>query len=183
MLSIRKQLLLWLMSGLTCGILLVVWIAYIFVRAEIGHAFDDELKQIARAVHVREDWIKSGRVRIARPGFSFAVRAFDYGGHTYFETVLPVLPADVPRLFKEGYVFAPSSDDVWRVYTYVTPEGIVQVGQPLAIRDALARNLSLRVILPMLLLLPVLALLVLWGLRRGLAALTKTTQSDAALIS
>ena len=92
--SIRKQLLLWLMSGLACGILLVLWAAYVFVRAEIGHFFDEELKQIARAVHVREDWIKSGRVRIARPGFSFAVRAFDYGGHTYFETVLPVSERD-----------------------------------------------------------------------------------------
>jgi two-component system OmpR family sensor kinase len=72
------------------------------------------------------------------------------------------------------------------VYTYVAPEGIVQVGQPLALRDALARDLSFRVVLPLLLLIPVVAVVVMAGLRRGLAPLRKTTEyvaeRDAALL-
>jgi two-component system OmpR family sensor kinase len=174
--SVRRKLMLWLVGGLSCGILLTVWIAYAFVRAEIGRAFDGELKQVAHAVHVREDWIESNRVRIARPGFSFAVRAYDGSGRIYFRTLLPALPTEVPQIFEEGYRFADAADGGWRVYTYVTPEGIVQVGQPLALRDALARNLSLRVILPILLLIPLLASVVLWGLSRGLAPLRKTTE-------
>lgn len=167
------------MSGLICGILVVLWVAYSFVRAEIGRTFDQELRQIAHAVHLREDWIESGGVRIARPGFSFAVRAYDGTGRTYFETAFPVLPSFVPQIFDEGYRVVRGSEEVWRVYTYVSPQGLVQVGQPLATRDALARDLALRVISPLLLLIPVLAHVVLWGLGRGLAPLTKTAHRVA----
>jgi signal transduction histidine kinase len=92
----------------------------------------------------------------------------------------------VPQLYQQGYHRMETSDGMWRLYTYVAPEGIVQVGQPVALRDALARDLSLRVIVPLLLLIPVLAVVVIWGLGRGLAPLGKTTervaQRDATLL-
>jgi signal transduction histidine kinase len=184
--SIRIKLVLWLLGGLTCGIMLALWATYGAVRAQIGAAFDGELKQVAHAVLIREDWIESGRVRIARPGFSFAVRAYDRRGRMYFETALPAVPREVPQLYQQGYHRMETSDGMWRLYTYVAPEGIVQVGQPVALRDALARDLSLRVIVPLLLLIPVLAVVVIWGLGRGLAPLGKTTervaQRDATLL-
>jgi two-component system OmpR family sensor kinase len=149
------------------------------VRTQIGHVFDGELKQVARAVHVREEWIDAGRVRIARPGFSFSVRAYDGTGRMYFETVQPAVPPEIPQIFEPGYQYVDTSAGRWRVYTYVAPEGIVQVGQPLALRDALARDLSLRVVFPLLLLMPLLAIVVIWGLRQGLLPLRRTTQHIA----
>jgi two-component system OmpR family sensor kinase len=146
------------------------------VRAQIRHVFDGELKQIARAVHVREDWINAGRMRIARPGFSFSVRAYDRSGRMYFETVQPAIPPEIAQTFDEGYQFVDATSGRWRLYTYFAPEGIVQVGQPLALRDALARDLSLRVVLPLLLLIPVLAIVIIWGLRQGLLPLKRTAQ-------
>ena len=75
-------------------------------------------------------------------------------------------------------------DGPWRVYTHVTPEGMVQVAQPEAIRDALARELSLRMLLPELVFIPLLALLVAWILKRALAPLDQTSarvrERDAA---
>jgi two-component system OmpR family sensor kinase len=67
-------------------------------------------------------------------------------------------------------------DGPWRVYSHVTPEGVVQVAQPESLRDALARELSLRMVLPELLFIPLLALLLAWVLKRALAPLEATSQ-------
>lgn len=173
--SIRSNLVTWLVGGLVVGSLAVLAGTYALTRQQIGSLFDDELRQVALAVHVQEDWVQR-RVRIARPGFSVAVRAYDQSGGLYFETALPSLPADAPQTFSEGFSRLDSSEGAWRVYTHVTPEGIVQVGQPVATRDALARELSLPVLMPMLLLIPLLAALIGWVLQRGLAPLHKTSQ-------
>jgi len=175
--SIRTYLVLWLVGGLAVGSLAVLAGTYALTRSQLGRVFDEELRQVALAVHVREDWMQARRVRIARPGFSLSVRAYDARGRIFFETLVPTLPADTPLILDEGLSDIDSLDGRWRIYTHVTTEGIVQVGQPIAARDALARELSLPVLMPMLLLIPVLALLIAWALRRGLTPLQHASRS------
>src|SRR5207302_4399617 len=112
---------------------------------------DGELQQSARAVDLREDWVEAGCVRIAREGVLFAVRAYDPAGRIYFETALPSMPPAVPQTVEPGFTFADTEEGRWRVYTHVSPQGVVQVGQPVEARAALARELSLRVLIPLLL--------------------------------
>ena len=71
---------------------------------------------------------------------SLSVRAYDQGGRVYFETALPSLPADLPQTFEEGFARMETSEGPWRVFTHVTDEGNVQIGQPVATRDALAES-------------------------------------------
>lgn len=175
--SIRTTLVLWLVGGLLLGSVAVLAGTYGLTRSQVGRMFDEELRQVALAVHVREDWMQARRVRIARPGFSLSVRAYDANGRVYFETLMPSLPADTPFVFSEGLGDVGTSDGLWRVYTHVTSEGIVQVGQPTATRDALARELSLPILMPMLMLIPLLAALIGWALRRGLAPLQDASRS------
>jgi len=174
--SIRANLVLWVVGTLAVGTVVVLAATYSLTRKEVGRVFDEELKQVALAVHLREDWIQQGRVRIARPGFFLSVRAYDQRGRAYFETALPSLPADLPQTFEEGFARMETSEGPWRVFTHVTDEGNVQVGQPVATRDALARELSLSVLMPMLLLIPVLGLVVAWALKRGLQPLHDTSR-------
>jgi two-component system OmpR family sensor kinase len=174
--SIRANLVLWLVSGLAMGTLVVLAATYVLTRNQIGRVFDDELKQVAHAVHLREDWTETRRVRIARPGFALSVRAYDQAGRIYFETALPSLPGDLPQTSAEGFAFMDTAEGPWRVYTHVTEEGTVQVGQAVGARDALARELSISVLMPMLLLIPLLAVLVAWVLKRGLAPLDETSR-------
>jgi two-component system OmpR family sensor kinase len=174
--SIRAKLVLWMVAALCCGMGAVLVVTYWSVRNEIGRIFDAELAAIAHAVHLREDWVRAGRLRIARPGFFFAVRAYDADGRVYFETRLPELPADAPQAYEQGYRYVDTTDGRWRLYTHVTLEGNVQVGQPLAIRDALARDLSMRALAPVLLLVPMLGFLVSWALNRGLVPLRQVSQ-------
>lgn len=174
--SIRAKLVLWLVCGCALGVGAVTVAIYTFARAELRRTFDGQLEQVARAVDLREDWVEAGRVRIAREGVVFAVRAYDKSGRIYFETVLPSMPSDVPMAHDAGFTYAETGDGRWRVYTHVSPQGIVQVGQPVEMRAALARDLSSRVVTPLLVFLPLLGLFIMWLLRPGLAALNETSR-------
>jgi two-component system OmpR family sensor kinase len=174
--SIRANLVLWMASALVLGTMVVLGATYWLTRNEVGRVFDEELRQVAHAVHLREDWSQTRRIRIARPGFELSVRAYDKTGRTYFETALPSLPADLPQTYDEGFDSMATQEGSWRVYTHVTEEGIVQVGQALALRDVLARDLSISVLMPMLMLIPLLVVIVAWVLKRGLAPLDETSR-------
>jgi two-component system, OmpR family, sensor kinase len=174
--SIRANLVLWVVGTLAVGTIVVLAATYNLTRNQVGRVFDEELKQVALAVHLREDWTQPRRLRIARPGFALSVRAYDQTGRVYFETALPSLPDELPQTFAEGFAFMGTAEGPWRVFTHVTAEGNVQVGQPVATRDALARELSLSVLMPMLMLIPLLGVVVAWALRRGLQPLHDTSR-------
>ena len=176
MTSIRASLVLWMTSALVLGTAVVLAATYMLTRNEVGRVFDEELRQVAHAVHLREDWSQTRRIRIARPGFELSVRAYDKTGRTYFETALPSLPADLAQTYEEGFASMGTQEGAWRIYTHVTEEGIVQVGQALAARDVLARDLSISVLMPMLMLIPLLVVIVTWVLKRGLAPLDETSR-------
>jgi two-component system OmpR family sensor kinase len=173
--SIRANLVLWVVGALAIGVAIVLAATYALTRNQVGNLFDEELKQVAVAVHLREDWIESGRLRLARAGFSLSVRAYDKAGRVYFETALPSFPDDTPFTYDEGFERLGTEQGLWRVFTHVTEEGIVQVGQPVATRDALARDLSVRTLMPLLFLIPFLAVMIAWTLRRGLAPIQETS--------
>jgi len=174
--SIRANLVLWLSGALAAGMLIVLAVSYALAHAELSSVFDEELRQIAQAVHLREDWHEAGTLRLTRSGFVFAVRAYDDGGRVYFETLSPHAPFDVPQTFDPGFSDVETPSGTWRVYTHVAPEGVVQAAQPQATRAALARKLSIRIVLPELALIPLLALLVATVLDRGLAPLAATSR-------
>ena len=140
--SIRANLVLWMVTALALGSIVVLGATYALTRNQVGRVFDEELRQVAHAVHLREDWMQTRRVRIARPGFALSVRAYDKTGRVYFETALPSLPSDLQQTFDEGLASMGTQEGPWRVYTHVTEEGIVQVGQPVATRDVQARVLT-----------------------------------------
>jgi two-component system OmpR family sensor kinase len=182
--SIRRDLLLWVTGTLVLGVLAAAFATYYTARAQIDAMLDEELRQIAQAVHLREDWAEAGNVRIAREDVAFAVRAYDEGGRVFFESGLPSLPADAPKTLDPGFSLVDTPDGPWRVYSHVVPEGVVQVAQPEAIRDSLARELALRMAVPELVFIPILAALMLWVLRRRLRPLYDTSnrvrERDAA---
>ena len=65
--SIRRDLVLWLTGTLVLGIAAVALATYGAALQQIQAIFDDELRLIAQAVHLREDWIEIIR---AAPGDS-----------------------------------------------------------------------------------------------------------------
>ena len=163
-------------AALALSLAVVVAATYLSAYSQLNEVFDDELKKIADAVHLREGSRQEHALRLARPGFNLSVRAYDANGNVIFATVLPTMPPETPKLYSEGFHLLPTSEGEWRVYTHVSAQGIVQVGQPAAVRAALARSLSFRMSLPELVLSPLLVLLALWVLKRGLAPLQKVSR-------
>jgi len=174
--SIQRRLVLWLTAALVLGLAVVVGATYLSAYEQISRIYDDELQKIAQAVHLGEGTASKPTLRMARPGFNLSVRAYDANGKVIFSTVLPTMPPETPKLYSEGFHLLPTSEGDWRVYTHVSPQGIVQVGQPAAVRAALARGLSFRMALPELLLTPLLVLLALWVLKRGLGPLAQASR-------
>jgi two-component system OmpR family sensor kinase len=166
--SIQRNLVLWSALALAAGMPVVMVGTYAVAYSQITRIYDDELVQIAEAVHLGEDWRGPARVRIPRQGFNLSVRAYDERGTNYFETAAPSMPQELPKLFEPGHAELPTEQGRWRVYTHVTGDGIVQVGQPEATRTSLARTLSLRTALPELVLIPLFVLFMGGVLRRAL---------------
>ena len=101
--SLRTHLVFWLTGALGLGIAVVLAATYGFAHRQFSEILDQELRLIAQAVHLREDWLEAGDVRIAREDVAFAVRAYDEGGKLYFESGLPALPVDAPQTLDPGY--------------------------------------------------------------------------------
>ena len=80
------------MATLVLGIAAVALGTYYAALRQIGVLFDGELRQIAQAVHLREDWAEAGNVRIAREDVAFAVRAYDEGGRVFSKAACPRCP-------------------------------------------------------------------------------------------
>ena len=53
-------------------------------------------------------------MRIARPGFFLAVRAYDRSGRVHFQTALPTLPVDLPKLFERGPRAVDTAEGAWQ---------------------------------------------------------------------
>jgi signal transduction histidine kinase len=74
-----------------------------------------------------------------------------------------------------GYADLSYRGDDWRAYGLQTVDGVIQIAQPLRVRQQLARAAALRVALPLVLLLPVMAFCMAWIVRSGLRPLRFVT--------
>lgn len=78
-----------------------------------------------------------------------------------------------------GYKSVTVDHQTWRVYDEVGPDRIVQVAQPLRVRQEVAANLALRIMLPFVILLAVLAALIFVMVGRALRPLDALARAVA----
>ena len=77
------------------------------------------------------------------------------GGRLYLSS-----PESPPQSAEIGFSTVTTPQGSWRIYSTVIGNNVVQVSQPMSIREKLAADLALRTILPLLLLLPLLAAMI-----------------------
>ena len=168
--SIRRQLLIWLLVGLSAATLAAAFAVYTRARSEAAELFDYQLQVMAAAfphggfgrapsedahaagadVVVVQIWNQSGaQLYWSRPGSPILQRV-EFG----FSTVA-----------------TPRGD--WRVFNTLIDGNIVQVSQPMRARRELAAGLALRTMLPLLVLLPMLVGLIWITVSRGLKPLNE----------
>lgn len=178
MISIRAHLLLWMLSALSLGAVLLVLASYAFTLEEMNEVFDDELKQVALTV-LRHHQANADSI-------PFAPAANGHNGHEEeLAVITQVWTADGKRVFvsaplaeipftrDQGLQTLQTRDGKWRVYTARSVANVIQTAQPLAARRALAAEIGLRLLIPALIMVPLLALLLIIALRRGLLPLAE----------
>jgi two-component system OmpR family sensor kinase len=167
--SIRRRLLVWLLAGLSAATAAGAWAVYLRAREEARDLFDYQLRLLASTfpdagggtgiapppgvpgsedIMIVQIWDRSGaRLYLSRPG------------------------ARPPQRAEIGFstVRTPTGD--WRVYTALVGENVIQISQSTAVREELAAGMALRTMLPLALLVPVLILLILVTVARGLEPL------------
>ena len=165
--SIRGRLLLGLLALVAAVAVFAGAIAYRRVLGESSTLFDYQLRQMA--LSLRDQAASGALVLPAHPADSdFVIQIWNPLGQSLYHS-----RPGPPLLAVLGYADVTLSGERWRVYSTLTPEAVIQVAQPWAVRQVLARSAALRVVIPLLLLLPLMALATTWIVGRGLAPLKR----------
>ncbi len=151
--SIRRTLLVALLGAVVAVSLVAAAATWRIARQEIDDLFDYHLRQTALSISGRaagpatgagdlvvQIWDPSGaRLYVSRPG------------------------AGVPPAAELGFATVRAPSGGWRVYSTLVGGAVVEVAQPLAVREELVFSAVVRTLAPLLLLVPLLAILV-WGI-------------------
>ncbi len=176
--SLQRRLFLWIAGIMIISSLAAGFASFYLAFHEAQELQDDQLRQVALLIHSSgvppKNWADSSetdddsepdaRIIVAELGNS---------------TPSPRIPA-LPSTLAEGFQTFKSQGVAWRLFVITMASGKrIATGQMTAIRNVTARDSGLRTLIPMLLLVPSLALLVSWIIRRALAPVTElATQLD-----
>jgi len=167
--SIRHRLLLWLLSGLTLAVAAAGLRIYSQTLEEANQLFDFHLKQMALSLP-SDAFGPVPPARLDARGMEdeLIVQIWNRDGvQLYFSRP----GAQIPRRAALGFSTLATPAGHWRVYSVEERNNVVQVGQPMRLRQALAAGMALRTTVPLLLLLPVLGVLIWLTVGRGLRPL------------
>jgi two-component system, OmpR family, sensor kinase len=179
MTSIRRWLLGWLICGLGAACVVAGYGIFNTARMEAGELFDYELRTVALSLphNISASDVADGRshdlLNIADD--RLVIDIWDQSGKLIYHS--PHEPA-LPR-FGVGFQSAEREGHRWRAFGVAQDERHVQVAQPESVREDLAITLALRTIWPLALLIPVIVLIVLVVVARGLSPVRWLSQSLA----
>lgn len=184
MISLRRRLLLILLWSFAAAWLLLAAMSYFSARHEIEELFDAQLAQSARVLlgltlHEIEEENEPdlSKVDIAGtpPGHDYEEKiAFQVWNNEKLLLRSPNAPA-TPMAAAAGYRDELIEGKPWRVFLLIDPahSARIAVGESYEIRDELIFDILFNTLLPILLTLPLLALIIWTGVGRGLGPLKK----------
>jgi two-component system OmpR family sensor kinase/two-component system sensor histidine kinase QseC len=170
MTSIRTRLLLALFALVAAVSLLAGALTYRRVLAETSTLFDYQLRQMALSLRSQVSLTPQIEFPPVQGDFDFVIQISDPLGASIYRS-RPGLPIINRAIL--GYADLDLQGHLWRVYGLSTLDGVIQIAQPLRVREALARAAALRVVIPLLLLVPVLGVAIAWLVRNSLLPLQR----------
>jgi two-component system OmpR family sensor kinase/two-component system sensor histidine kinase QseC len=170
MISIRNRLLIALLALVAATSLLAGTLTYRRVLAETSTLFDYQLRQMALSLRSQIPMAPRLELPPDQADADFVIQIWDlYGARVYFSRPgLPLINATTL-----GYADVRVSGQSWRTYGLQTLDGVIQIAQPLRVREVLARGAAVRVAIPLLLLLPLLGAAVVVVVGNGLLPLRR----------
>jgi signal transduction histidine kinase len=171
--SIRTRLLIALLALVAATSLLAGTLTYRRVLEETSILFDYQLRQMALSLRSQVSMAPRLELPPDVADADFVIQIWDlYGARVYLSR--PGLPLINQTAL--GYADVRVGGQAWRTYGLQTLNGVIQIAQPLRVREELARAAALRVVIPLLLLLPVLAVAMVGVVRSGLKPLQRVAR-------
>lgn len=167
--SIQRRLLLWLLSALLVGAVATAFIVYYEARDEANVLFDYQLRQIAQSLPGQ--LVGPGTVPrspTADDADGVVIQIYKLDGERVYQSHPD---AELPAHVVLGFTTAPSTQGDWRIYSALFADDVIQVAQPMAVREALAAAVALRTSMPLIVLLPLFGFLIWVTVGGGLAPL------------
>jgi two-component system OmpR family sensor kinase/two-component system sensor histidine kinase QseC len=170
--SIRARLVLALAILVAVVSMLAAAVTYRRVLNETSDLFDYQLRQMALSLRGQITMAPQIEVPPEQEDADFVVQIWNpFGTRVYLSR--PGLPMIGQVVL--GYTDLTLRRENWRAYGLQTPQGVIQIAQPISVREALARAAAGRVVIPLLALLPVMVAFVAWIVGRGLLPLRHVT--------
>ena len=167
MISIRARLLIALLALVTAVSLLAGTLTYRRVLEETSTLFDYQLRQMALSLRA------APRLELppTQADSDFVIQIWDLFGNRVYYSTRPGLPLINSTAL--GFADINVGGRSWRTYGLQTLDGVIQIAQPVSVREALARGAAFRVVVPLLLLLPLLGAAMIGVVGGGLAPLRR----------
>jgi len=170
--SIRHQLLVWLLAIVVAGVGAAGWLIYRQALAEANELFDYQLQEIAAALPSEPFSQIFGAHKEADEGIVIQIWSRTGALMYYSHPRAPLAPRA-----ELGFSTERTERGDWRVYGAIVGDNVVQLAQPVSVRNRLAANVALRTLWPLIVLLPLLGLAVWVIVGRGLAPLARVTRA------
>ncbi|HEY2808547.1 MAG TPA: ATP-binding protein [Steroidobacteraceae bacterium] len=171
--SLRAQLLAWLLAGVVVVGALGGWFVYRNALAEADDFFDYHLRQTA--LILRDEPVEyqlTPRFPPQDAAYDFVVQVWSLDGvRVYLSRPHAVLPQTTTL----GFATVDTREGRWRVFGVQAETRVIQVAQPMSVREGRAAQLALDTLKPFALLLPVLALFIWLTVGRAFIPLERLT--------
>lgn len=179
MMSIRRWLLGWLIFGLAAMSAVAGLGIFHKARHEANELFDYELRAVALSMPPDvQGAIAAGQTSKEFAGIAddrLSIEIWDGAGRLVYQS--PNSPP--PARFPPGIRTVERGGHRWRVFGVAQPGRLVQIAQPVSVRDNLALRLAWHTLWPLLLMIPATIALVLWVVTRALAPVGRLSRSLA----
>jgi two-component system OmpR family sensor kinase/two-component system sensor histidine kinase QseC len=168
--SIRVRLLASLLAAIAVAALAMAGFTYRNVLQETRALFDYQLRQMA--LSLRDQGEITGRDAFREEGFDFVVQIWTADGRAIYAS-RPF--TTLPNRAVLGFADVTVEGFTWRAFSVAAGDRVIQVAQPVQIRQELAARAALRSVMPLLLIAPVMALAVWWLVAVSLAPLRRVS--------
>ncbi|MHB8453924.1 MAG: ATP-binding protein [Acidiferrobacterales bacterium] len=178
--SIRRRLLVWMLSALALVGVAASVVTYFQAREDVNDLFDYQLQQLALSLEHRPGAlprVDRGDAEDRREESDFVTQIWDRDGKLVFASHGQLT---LPRAAGRGYAMHVWNNRQWRDYQTTWRGLTIQVAQPMSARDEMAAAMALRILVPVLVLIPFLGIIIWISVGRGLVPLDEIGAALAA---
>jgi two-component system, OmpR family, sensor kinase len=171
--SLRGRLLVWLLGGVLFVGAIGGWFVYRNALVEADAFFDYHLRQTALLLSDQPvEYLLSPDIPQTTADYDFVVQVWTLDGvRVYLSRPHAVLPA----ITTLGFSTAITSEGRWRMFGVQAPTKVIQVAQPMRVREQQAVDLALRTLTPFVLLMPVLVIFIWFAVGHSLEPFKRLT--------